>query len=169
MKRRFADQRFGAPRSCARLRMRTTAQKRILVDAILEQDLVRHWSEGHVGHVKRRAVSDAMRRHGLSERRPCELADLHGSVFGNEKQDQGDKALRKRLRDLANERRGFWYRRLGSLPAKERVEVNSQPAAVSERNDDRAQETVPIPRWPRTLGAPALWHRANGAAQLVRL
>ena len=45
-----------------------------------------------------------MDRHGLSERRACELADLHRSVFQYQKQDQGDEALRKRLRELANER-----------------------------------------------------------------
>jgi len=74
--------------------------------------------------VKRRAVSDVMDRHGLSERRACELADLHRSVFQYKKQDRGDDALRKRLRELANERRRFGYRRLGILLAREGFEVN---------------------------------------------
>ena len=65
-----------------------------------------------------------MDRHGLSERRACELADLHRSVFQYQKQDQGDEALRKRLRELANERRRFGYRRLGILLAREGFEVN---------------------------------------------
>ena len=55
---------------------------------------------------------------GLSECRACELADLHRSVFQYKKQGQGDDALRKRLRELANERRRFGYRRLGILLAK---------------------------------------------------
>ena len=59
-----------------------------------------------------------------SERRACELADLHRSVFQYQKQDQGDDALRKRLRELANERRRFGYRRLGILLAREGFEVN---------------------------------------------
>ena len=63
--------------------------------------------------VKRRAVRDVMDRHGRGERRACELADLHRSVFQYRfqyrKRDQGDDALRKRLRDLANERRRFDY------------------------------------------------------------
>ena len=42
-------------------------------------------------------MSDVMDRHGLSERRACELADLHRSVFQYKKRDQGDEALRKRL------------------------------------------------------------------------
>ena len=65
-----------------------------------------------------------MDRHGLSERRACELADLHRSVFQYQKQDQGDDALRTRLRELANERRRFGYRRLGILLAREGFKVN---------------------------------------------
>jgi len=39
-------------------------------------------------------------------------------------QGQGDDALRKRLRELANERRRFGYRRLGILLAREGFEVS---------------------------------------------
>lgn len=74
--------------------------------------------------MKRRAVRDVMDRHGLSERRACQLADLHRSVFQYEKQDDGDEALRRRLRELANERRRFGYRRLHILLQREGVEVN---------------------------------------------
>jgi putative transposase len=74
--------------------------------------------------VKRRAVRDVIDRHGLSERRACELADLHRSVFQYQKKDQGDDALRKRLRELANERRRFGYRRLGILLVREGWTVN---------------------------------------------
>ena len=74
--------------------------------------------------MKRRAVRDVMDRHGLSERRACELADLHRSVFQYQKQHRGDEALRRRLRELANERRRFGYRRLGILLAREGFEVN---------------------------------------------
>ena len=65
-----------------------------------------------------------MDRHGLSERRACELADLHRSVFQYQKQGRDDEALRRRLRELANERRRFGYRRLGILLAREGFEVN---------------------------------------------
>ena len=74
--------------------------------------------------MKRRAVRDVMDQHGLSERRACELADLHRSVFQYEKQDSDDGALRKRLRELANERRRFGYRRLHILLQREGIEVN---------------------------------------------
>lgn len=65
-----------------------------------------------------------MDRHGLSERRACRLADLDRSTFQCRKQDPGDEALRIRLRELANERRRFGYRRLGILLAREGFEVN---------------------------------------------
>lgn len=65
-----------------------------------------------------------MDRHVLSARRACGLADLHRSVFQYQKQERGDDALRKRLRELANERRRFGYRRLGILLAREGFEVN---------------------------------------------
>ena len=74
--------------------------------------------------MKRRAVRDVMDRHGLSERRACQLADLHRSVFQYEKEDGDDGALRKRLRELANERRRFGYRRLHILLQREGVHVN---------------------------------------------
>lgn len=65
-----------------------------------------------------------MDQHGLSERRACRLAGLDRSTFQYQKQDQGDEALRKRLRELANERRRFGYRRLGILLAREGFVVN---------------------------------------------
>ena len=74
--------------------------------------------------MKRRAVRDVMDRHGLSERRACQLANLHRSVFQYEKEDGGDEAPRRRLRELANERRRFGYRRLHILLQREGVEVN---------------------------------------------
>ncbi len=74
--------------------------------------------------VKRRAVRDVMDRHGLSERRACRLAALDRSTFQYRRQDQGYEALRTRLRELANERRRFGYRRLGILLAREGFEVN---------------------------------------------
>ena len=65
-----------------------------------------------------------MDRHGLSERRACRLAGLDRSTFQYCKKSQSDEALRKRLRELADERRRFGYRRLGILLAREGFEVN---------------------------------------------
>ena len=52
------------------------------------------------------------------------MAGLDRSTFQYQKRDQGDEALRKRLRELANERRRFGYRRLGILLAREGFVVN---------------------------------------------
>lgn len=68
-----------------------------------------------------RHVIDA---HGLSERRACRLAELDRSTFQYQKQSSTDGALRKRLRDLASERRRFGYRRLGILLEREGWTVN---------------------------------------------
>lgn len=65
-----------------------------------------------------------MDQHGRSERRACDLADLHRYVFQYQKQDRGEKALRKRRRELANERRRYGYRSLSHLLAREWFEVN---------------------------------------------
>ncbi len=79
-----------------------------------------------------------MDRHGPSERPlpgwrfakqisregACELANLHRSVFQYQTRDRGDGALRKRLRELTNERRVFGYRRLGILLARAGFELN---------------------------------------------
>lgn len=74
--------------------------------------------------MKRRAVSDVIETHGLSERRACKLADLDRSTFQYRKQACPDGDLRQRLRELANERRRFGYRRLGILLEREGYEVN---------------------------------------------
>ena len=62
--------------------------------------------------------------HGLSERRACKLAMLDRSTFQYPKQSDGDRRLRARLRDLANERRRFGYRRLLILLEREGWTVN---------------------------------------------
>lgn len=65
-----------------------------------------------------------MDKHGLSERRACALADLDRSTFQYQKKTGGDEPLRKRLRELATERRRFGYRRLGILLDREGHHAN---------------------------------------------
>ena len=74
--------------------------------------------------MKRRAVRHVMEAHGLSERRACRLAALDRSTFQYQKQSGGDETLRRRLRDIAHERRRFGYRRLGILLAREGIKAN---------------------------------------------
>ncbi|MCP5038141.1 MAG: transposase, partial [Rhodobacteraceae bacterium] len=52
------------------------------------------------------------------------MAGLDRSTFQYEKQSGGDEALRKRLCELADERRRFGYRRLGILLEREGFTVN---------------------------------------------
>ena len=56
---------------------------------------------------------------GLSERRACQIAGADRKMVRYQSQRAPDTALRGRLRDLANERRRFGYRRLFVLLRRE--------------------------------------------------
>src|SRR5690606_32913828 len=66
--------------------------------------------------VKREAVAHLKAHLALSERRACEIAGADRKRVRYQSQPAPDTALRGRLRDLANERRRFGYRRLFVLP-----------------------------------------------------
>src|SRR5712692_9189691 len=63
-------------------------------------------------------------RHGLSQRRACELVGLDRSTLRYRCRRPDDSALRQRLRELAAERRRFGYRRLGWMLAREGHALN---------------------------------------------
>ena len=67
-----------------------------------------------------------MARHGLSQRRACRLAGLDRSSLRYRCKRPDDAALRRRLRQLAAERRRFGYRRLGWLLAREGHAMNHE-------------------------------------------
>jgi transposase InsO family protein len=69
--------------------------------------------------VKREAVAHLKAHLGLSERRACEIAGADRKMVRYQSQRAPDTALRGRLRDLANERRRFGYRRLFVLLRRE--------------------------------------------------
>ena len=69
--------------------------------------------------VKREAVVHLKAHLGLSERRACEIAGADRKIVRYQSQRAPDTALRGRLRDLANERRRFGYRRLFVLLRRE--------------------------------------------------
>ena len=58
-------------------------------------------------------------RLGLSERRACQIIGADRKMIRYKSRRAPDIALRKRLRDLANERRRFGYRRLFILLRRE--------------------------------------------------
>ena len=69
--------------------------------------------------MKREAVAYLRAEHGLSERRACHIAGADRSMIRYRPQRAPDTALRGRLRELANERRRFGYRRLFVLLRRE--------------------------------------------------
>jgi putative transposase len=69
-------------------------------------------------------VARLMERHGLSQRRACRLVGIDHSTLGYRSKRPDDTAVRKRLRELAQERRRFGYRRLGWLLAREGHSMN---------------------------------------------
>jgi putative transposase len=60
----------------------------------------------------------------LSERRACELADLGRSSYRYQRRGPDEAGLRKRLKELAAERRRYGYRRLMVLLRREGQRVN---------------------------------------------
>jgi putative transposase len=69
-------------------------------------------------------VARVMERHGLSQRRACRLVGIDHSTLRYQPKRADDTELRKRLRELAHERRRFGYRRLGWLLAREGYSMN---------------------------------------------
>jgi putative transposase len=69
--------------------------------------------------VKREAVAYLRAAHGLSERRACHVVGADRTMIRYRSRRAPDTALRGRLRELANERRRFGYRRLFVLLRRE--------------------------------------------------
>ncbi len=69
--------------------------------------------------VKREAVAHLQARMGLSERRACRIVGADRKMIRYRSRRAPDTELRQRLRDLANERRRFGYRRLFVLLRRE--------------------------------------------------
>ena len=65
-----------------------------------------------------------MKEKGLSQRRACDLAGIDPRVHRYRSKRSDDAGIRKRLRELANERRRFGYRRLHILLRREGVQIN---------------------------------------------
>jgi putative transposase len=73
---------------------------------------------------KRALVAHLVRAFGFSQRRACRLADLNLSTWQYAPRRQERPGLRRRLRELAFERRRFGYRRLHALLHREGWRVN---------------------------------------------
>jgi putative transposase len=74
--------------------------------------------------VKRLAVSHIKESLGLSERRACQLVDVSTSVYRYRPKPGNDDILRKRLRELAEQRKRFGSPRLHIMLKREGLVVN---------------------------------------------
>jgi putative transposase len=90
--------------------------------------------------------------HGFSQRRACRLIGIDHSTLRYQSKRPDDAALRQRLRELAQHRRRFGYRRLGCLLVRERHAMNHKKLYRLYR-----EEKLMV-RWrgrrKRALGAP---------------
>lgn len=66
----------------------------------------------------------AMEERRYSQRRACALVGMHPRTYRYVSRRPDDTALRRRLRELAHERRRFGYRRLHTLLKREGIELN---------------------------------------------
>lgn len=74
---------------------------------------------------KRQAVAHLIEAHEVSERRACAVLQAGRSMVRYRSRRAGDNAVdRRRIRELAQERRRFGYRRLHILLKREGVEMN---------------------------------------------
>jgi putative transposase len=94
--------------------------KKLLAEQMLDMAAMRELQSKMVTPAaKREAVAHLKAHLGLSERRACQIAGADRKMVRYQSQRAPDTALRGRLRDPANERRRFGYRRLFVLLRRE--------------------------------------------------
>ena len=69
-------------------------------------------------------MARVIEQHGFSQRRACRLIGIDHSVLNYRSRRSDDAPLRQRLRELAQQRRRFGYRRLGWLLVREGHSMN---------------------------------------------
>ncbi|NCP24493.1 MAG: IS3 family transposase [Erythrobacter sp.] len=100
--------------------------KRLLADAMLDQSALKDLLGKKVltPAAQREAVAHLQDCHGMSERRACRVIDADRKSVRYRSTRGDDAALREKLRELANQRRRFGYRRLHILLRREGVMIN---------------------------------------------
>jgi thioredoxin-like negative regulator of GroEL len=94
--------------------------KKLLAEQMLDAAALRELLAKMVGPaVKRDAVAYLQATMGLSERRACTIVGADRTMVRHQSCRPADTELRTRLRELANERRRFGYRRLFTLLRRE--------------------------------------------------
>ncbi len=129
--------------------------KRLLADAMLDQAALKDLLSKKVvtPAAKREAVTHLRACHGMSERRACRFvgADRKSVRYRSTRAD--DAELREKLRELANQRRRFGYRRLHILLRREGVMINRKKTQPIYREEGLAVRRRRNPR--RAIGARA--------------
>ncbi|WP_239806400.1 IS3 family transposase [Croceicoccus hydrothermalis] len=100
--------------------------KRLLADAMLDQAALKDLLGKKVltPAAKREAVAHLQACHGMSERRACRVIDADRKSVRYRSTRDDDADLREKLRELANQRRRFGYRRLHILLRREGIMIN---------------------------------------------
>jgi putative transposase len=73
--------------------------------------------------VERQAVAHLVDHHGVSQRRACRTIEVPRSSMRYQSRRPADAGLRQKLKELANERRRFGYRRLHQMLRREGWDV----------------------------------------------
>ncbi|WP_390551674.1 IS3 family transposase [Qipengyuania sp. MTN3-11] len=100
--------------------------KRLLADAMLDQAALKDLLGKKVltPAAQREAVAHLQDCHGMSERRACRVIDADRKSVRYRSTRDDDADLCEKLRELANQRRRFGYRRLHILLRREGVMIN---------------------------------------------
>ncbi|MFC0147434.1 MULTISPECIES: IS3 family transposase [Sphingobium] len=100
--------------------------KRLLADAMLDQAALKDLLGKKVltPAAQREAVAHLQACHGMSERRACRVIDADRKSVRYRSKRDNDAELREKLRELANQRRRFGYRRLHILLRREGIMIN---------------------------------------------
>ncbi|MCS4503667.1 IS3 family transposase [Arhodomonas aquaeolei] len=101
--------------------------KKLLAESMLDNEALKAALSGKIltPRAKRAAVAVMREDTAISERRACRLVGISRSVLryqSSQSPEEGD--LRKRIVELAQERRRFGYRRIHALLRRDGVEVN---------------------------------------------
>ncbi|MDG5750235.1 IS3-like element ISEli1 family transposase [Qipengyuania sp. XHP0211] len=100
--------------------------KRLLADTMLDKAALKDLLGKKVltPAAQREAVAHLQACHGMSERRACRVIDADRKSVRYRSTRGDDADLREKLRELANQRRRFGYRRLHILLRREGIMIN---------------------------------------------
>ncbi|NTZ42951.1 IS3 family transposase [Altererythrobacter sp. SALINAS58] len=100
--------------------------KRLLADAMLDKAALKDLLGKKVltPAAQREAVAHLQACHGMSERRACRVMDADRKSVRYRSTRDDNAGLREKLRELANQRRRFGYRRLHILLRREGIMIN---------------------------------------------